>query len=347
MTAKMKTGVTYWPGGGVKSDWDRRWNTQSPPYHSALFYSFQRREAISGFVFNQSVPGQVYEPVPESNSYPSYDNCYSEAYSKLQGQIGDQSSWGTNLFEAGEAVGTIEQRGMQLARVANKLKKGDISGAWKSVTQSSDGISHAMPPSWRSKSKNFSDQWLEAHFFWGPTANDIHSALNTLTQTDFGMKKVTANANDSSQRKFNNAGTDHAYSYRTTVKLGLTFRISNESTFLANQVGLLNPLSVAWDLVPYSFVVDWFTNVGTVLSSMTGFVGITGVSQYTTIAQEQFHTASFKSTDGKYVQNGVFHNFNVTRQPAIVGPSFAVKPFKGFSPIRGLTAISLLLQGLR
>ena len=34
------------------------------------------------------------------------------------------------------------------------------------------------------------------------------------------------------------------------------------------QHGLLNPAALAWELTPYSFVVDWFFNVGDVLASM-------------------------------------------------------------------------------
>lgn len=41
-----------------------------------------------------------------------------------------------------------------------------------------------------------------------------------------------------------------------------------------NQLGLLNPLGLAWDLVPYSFVVDWFLPVGPVLYALTAPAGL-------------------------------------------------------------------------
>lgn len=43
---------------------------------------------------------------------------------------------------------------------------------------------------------------------------------------------------------------------------------------LLNQLGLLNPFSLAWELVPWSFVVDWFLPIGSVLSSWSAPVGL-------------------------------------------------------------------------
>jgi len=36
--------------------------------------------------------------------------------------------------------------------------------------------------------------------------------------------------------------------------------------------GLLNPLSIAWELTPYSFVVDWFINVGDGIASLDNLI---------------------------------------------------------------------------
>lgn len=51
------------------------------------------------------------------------------------------------------------------------------------------------------------------------------------------------------------------------------------ATSLTGRV-ILNPLRTGWELLPYSFVIDWFTNIGNVLSAvgthMNPFVTITG-----------------------------------------------------------------------
>ena len=41
-----------------------------------------------------------------------------------------------------------------------------------------------------------------------------------------------------------------------------------------NQLGLLNPVSLAWELVPWSFVVDWVLPIGSVLSALSAPAGL-------------------------------------------------------------------------
>ena len=49
--------------------------------------------------------------------------------------------------------------------------------------------------------------------------------------------------------------------------------LSETAEFIAN-TGLLNPLSVAWELVPYSFVADWFLPVGSYLNNLDYDLGL-------------------------------------------------------------------------
>lgn len=38
--------------------------------------------------------------------------------------------------------------------------------------------------------------------------------------------------------------------------------------------GITNPLELAWELIPYSFVIDWAFNVGNVLSGLDALIGV-------------------------------------------------------------------------
>jgi hypothetical protein len=63
--------------------------------------------------------------------------------------------------------------------------------------------------------------------------------------------------------------------------VGKVFYKVNESQ-LSNlhQMGLINPLEVAWAVVPYSFVVDWFLPIGNVLEACTASYGVDFVDGY-------------------------------------------------------------------
>ena len=50
-------------------------------------------------------------------------------------------------------------------------------------------------------------------------------------------------------------------------------RVTNQNAYLANRVGMINPATVAWELVPFSFAIDWFLPVTSFLDSYTDQVG--------------------------------------------------------------------------
>jgi hypothetical protein len=50
----------------------------------------------------------------------------------------------------------------------------------------------------------------------------------------------------------------------------------------ANMLGLSNPAQLAWEVIPYSFVVDWFIGIGDYLSSLDALNATTRVSSTTT-----------------------------------------------------------------
>jgi hypothetical protein len=120
-------------------------------------------------------------------------------------------------------------------------------------------------------------------------------------------------------------------------------------------MGLTNPASWVWEAIPFSFVVDWFANVGQVLGSITDLYGVILVNPSTTLLQ----TSNWEQT-WMYGRNGLpagktvgeafmfekYEMFACRRSLSIAGPTLSVKPFRGISPIRGATAISLLFNFL-
>lgn len=65
-----------------------------------------------------------------------------------------------------------------------------------------------------------------------------------------------------------------SYKSRTTCHLWARLDPNYQGTRSLNRLGLLNPLSVVWELVPYSFLVDWVLPVGPVLSALTAPAGL-------------------------------------------------------------------------
>lgn len=115
---------------------------------------------------------------------------------------------------------------------------------------------------------------LEVEFGWRPLFTDISKALSVAAQPipqDYvkgvAKRNVTWTENDKSVI---DSGFGH---FRVTY--GAVVSVTNPNAFLLNQLGLLNPIGVAWDLIPWSFVVNMFLNVNQMIESLTNEVGLT------------------------------------------------------------------------
>lgn len=67
-----------------------------------------------------------------------------------------------------------------------------------------------------------------------------------------------------------------------------------------NQLGLLNPLSLAWELVSYSFVVDWFIPVGPALQALSAPAGLNFVDGFVSARTSESQTFEYAESAGVY-----------------------------------------------
>lgn len=106
-----------------------------------------------------------------------------------------------------------------------------------------------------------SNNWLELQFGWLPLISDVWNSLDafrTSLKTRGSTVKSTSRGKTANGR--NSAG------YIATVK--------NPALYSLTQLGLTNPLVVAWELVPFSFLIDYFINIGDTLKDVTSGLGV-------------------------------------------------------------------------
>lgn len=119
---------------------------------------------------------------------------------------------------------------------------------------------------------------LEVIFGWVPLLADIHAAAYNVIQLDDVTEFISVAANNVGQTQ---SGIDE-YFTRARVSYHVGARVSNPNTWLAERAGLLNPAAVVWDIVPWSFVVNMFTNMGQLVQSITDFAGLEFSNMYST-----------------------------------------------------------------
>jgi hypothetical protein len=81
---------------------------------------------------------------------------------------------------------------------------------------------------------------------------------------------------------------------------------NNVATITLASLGITNPLLVAWELVPFSFVVDWFLPIGNYLESLDSLLGYETAYTSTSTFQVVEWTDVGKSASfsgGRYIKN--------------------------------------------
>lgn len=203
--------------------------------------------------------------------------------------------------------------------------------------------------------KAFANNYLEFHFGWSPLLADIGNAVEVM-QNRTPPFKVKGKARTTTRRTTQiepDAKETWRHEIECAVRIEARVEVSNPNLYLANQMGFVNPATVAWELVPYSFVIDWFVNVSDVLGSATDYMGLTLMDPfYTTLSRDRvtyrYEKIYGSSAVGSVVKTGTFLGVRVQRTIGPPpGPTLKMRPAWDMSWRRGLAAISLLIQKMR
>lgn len=230
-------------------------------------------------------------------------------------------------------------------------------------------------------SEEFANRWLAYRYGWIPLYSTVYGAMTviydivaresnnrlTMIKTPRISRAITHKYDRGpfglySTRKYGVGGyaladfgvhvTEDA---RYSGQISAAIRIKNESLHTASQLGLTNPALVAWELIPFSFVADWFVNVSDVLSQLDTWVGKEFVHGSFTIQWESVvkatsyqrsvpDTAPYtvkwaKSATSKSRTLAVDRNVGVN-QPPVVSLTFSI----GLTPNRIADAVALFRQ---
>lgn len=221
---------------------------QAPPN---MFLSGTTSAYNSGRRFSQSATF-----VPDIDLLASFVKAWKASEADL----------GVTLAEGKESLNMIVSKLSDIASSARALKRGNLGGAIKH-------LSGTIPRGARRRAGrklrqgDVSGSWLALNLGWAPMISDIYTLANI--QLDPLELKVT-----SPWRK----GTA-SVSWGGSEIPGKVIKNECRSRIVAlirsedmpgeyTRLGLTNPALIAWELVPFSFVVDYFLPIGDVIEAM-------------------------------------------------------------------------------
>lgn len=245
-----------------------------------------------------------------------------------------------------QAISTVANFGRSLLA----LKRGDIPEAlhYVGLTPGHRKVSEVK----RLREKDISSAWLAMQYGWLPTIRDTHEAWVALSKSNVEREQVIV-VTHRVKRNYDGSAAPLLYAcsnlHIESKRLKYTLK---ESISAPRALGLTDPLSVAWELLPWSFVIDWFLPIGDYLDALNIIPKLKG-SYVQTHRKEKFGAVSH-ALDPALVMCGVGgHSVHSIELSRTVGTNLSVPLPKVVSLSQGLTsgriknAIALVHQKLR
>jgi hypothetical protein len=138
------------------------------------------------------------------------------------------------------------------------------------VGSSSKGVRVKRIPESTLHPNDVAGRFLELKFGWEPLLQDVYDASEAFHMASKHKRRSRVTVSRSVSGVFNGSQSPTLYTGHGTVKC--TRRIiyeMSEKLSLSRQLGLVNPASVIWELIPFSFIADWFIPIGTYIDNVS------------------------------------------------------------------------------
>lgn len=321
---------------------------QKKPFTLTLPYDAQRQFLQSYFLSSSSASFPLDADDPQRFTV-DWTPVTNRAYAKLRSKLYETVGAGVDFAEYKQSAASIASTATALFKAARAVRRGRFGDA-------ADALRMKYFPKGVSVHKSFANNWLEYHFGWEPLVKDIYDACDVINNPVKSFALERGRAKDviyqhTSQDLGSVVRDDYSRGVQSCTQ-GARIHFANPGlAHTLHQWGLDDPVGIAWELVPFSFVVDWFVNVGEFLASRGDFAGMQLDYTYKTLKLD-VTTYSILSTKSGFspawYANSTVRYVNVSRTTSLSGTALEVKKLKPPSLVRAATAISLLVQvGLR
>ena len=235
------------------------------------YVPFTKDRPVSAFVDSICDPFSDESSIAQTQAWANID------VSEIQGLA--------SLGELPETVKMLIDALKSAMKLTIAMKRGDLATIAKSAKKvgfTVDGLS---------------DLWLGYRYGIRPLITDIKNLLSAASADLEKGQRFTARG----KKKFEEKSTikdltTGRFQYNCNLGLKYTEIRENSRIFRAgvlvmidrsiNQAaaiwGLDSPIEAAWELIPFSFIVDWFTNIGDVIGALVLNPSLTPLSSWVT-----------------------------------------------------------------
>lgn len=248
--------------GDFWSTADRR--VQRPPYVKPLPYDFRAGKVFSRDpVWVSTLPVDIANAVPLANGFETTTGVVTtsnKALSKIYDRLQQSEALLVAWKERQSALDLVAGNVRRLVEIARAVKKRDPKIVRRVMKRN---------PKAKDVAKTPAGLWLEYHFAIVPTIMDIHHACGLLG-FEFPVEKLSESsmAVTNVDYKWSRGQMHRTAEFHTITKIEGEIYGLNPNIHLASMLGFGQPLSVAWEMTPFSWFIDYFVNVGELVTNL-------------------------------------------------------------------------------
>ena len=224
----------------------------------------------SEMVWGYSGVGYYAMDIGPSDPNFSLTRARNRLAEKLHDRAFESFDLGSALFAEGkESLAMMASALQNLNKGFRHFKKGEFRKV---------GELMRAHPGWSAKklSREAGAKWLSWNFGWSPLIQSFADFYSVMNQREF-----TGQADARVMGNYHWKTPPQGYVYWVTDYHGqwsvtgrVKFRVINPNLLLASRLGLTNPAQWLWEATPFSWVIDYAVNVGSVLDSFDNWAGV-------------------------------------------------------------------------
>lgn len=337
-----------WPYNGDRTEYLRRYSyRQSPigrlklPYDST--HTLRVKSVGANYLVALDAEAEHVTGFEDPSRYGRYVvSANNAALARLKEQIAEFSQQGENLGQASKSMKMVTDRIGQVFRSYKALRKGRFGDFIETLRIPAQAKDRRFATGTHKRvARNASSIFLEYTYGWKPIVQDIFVGLNAIVDAPQNEKRpIKARASSGKFPLWLRPGRVISGYGRYDVDLRAVITVTDENLFTLNRTGLVNPATIAWQLLPFSFIADWFVNVEQFINSLSDYAGLTVTNPSTS-------TRSY--AESEEYENGVsppqrasFVSYGLRRQLTLPVVVLAPKLDLSLSVQHGKVAIALL-----
>lgn len=178
--------------------------------------------------------------------------------------------------EAKESFGLLASVAIPFLRVLQHLRRGQ----W---AQAAALLDLGKPKHWvRPAIRNWHDFYLAYKLGWKPLVSELYNLYELSREKGLKLEALVNGRRSILETSPGKSGTfdfgGSRYEHNSVAERRYIAAFTGKLDLLdlhnASRIGVINPVTVAWELVPLSFVVDWVLPIGGFLETLTSLMGI-------------------------------------------------------------------------